>query len=143
MNKEIKNYLAELKALYPEISSIWLIGSRANGTARQDSDWDFLLFGNEQIFKDLTNDDYFHRNDVDLLVIVDSEGHFKKPRGQYKQGTLASWQWKQLTDDAASYRSVKFIPDSPGSAHGNIKEEILKAKRIDHLLNPLLNEAAR
>lgn len=28
-----------------EIETIWLVGSRANGQARTDSDWDFLIVG--------------------------------------------------------------------------------------------------
>lgn len=30
-----------------EIESIWLIGSRAEGTAKRDSDWDFLIVGED------------------------------------------------------------------------------------------------
>lgn len=33
----------------PGLKSIWLIGSRSNGTARNDSDWDLIAFGNDAI----------------------------------------------------------------------------------------------
>ena len=51
MEPKIKTYIDELITSYPEINSIWLIGSRANNSANKNSDWDFLVFANEHIFK--------------------------------------------------------------------------------------------
>jgi len=37
------SFLDELDA--PQITAIYLVGSRADNTQRKDSDWDFLVFG--------------------------------------------------------------------------------------------------
>jgi len=29
---------------------VWLFGSRANGTSDQNSDWDFIVFGDDDLF---------------------------------------------------------------------------------------------
>ena len=49
MKKEaLNNYIQSLTRKYLAIKSIWLIGSRANDNAREDSDWDLLVFADEK-----------------------------------------------------------------------------------------------
>jgi predicted nucleotidyltransferase len=50
-------YVAELTATYPGIREVWLLGSRANGTATEASDWDYLVFlDDDRIFNALCRD---------------------------------------------------------------------------------------
>lgn len=57
--REVKRYVQEID---PQ-AEIWLFGSRARGDAREDSDWDFLIFtqadlssGKRWIFSDHLTD---------------------------------------------------------------------------------------
>jgi Polymerase beta, Nucleotidyltransferase len=40
-------YVSALVSAYSAIREVWLYGSRANETARPDSDWDYLAFADE------------------------------------------------------------------------------------------------
>ena len=53
LSEEIAKYIHDLKRAFPRITSIWLVGSRANDTARDDSDWDFLVFSSSPISEDI------------------------------------------------------------------------------------------
>ena len=86
-------YCRELAKAHPNISELWLLGSRANDTARVESDWDLLAFATTNTFKDITVDLRFHRDDVDLLVVDASGDRFQKPWGSPKSGSLSSWAW--------------------------------------------------
>ena len=44
---EASEYILELVASSPSIREAWLFGSRAAGSARPESDWDFLAFTDE------------------------------------------------------------------------------------------------
>lgn len=129
MDAQISQYIEELAATYPAITSAWLIGSRANGTAKPTSDWDILLFSDEAVVKAIAGNDRFHRKDVDLLIVKES-GQFEKPWGIPKSGSLARWQWQQESPLEASYVEVKFIPDAPDSQHGEMVEKRVRAIRV-------------
>ncbi len=65
-----QQYVKELTGAYPGIREVWLLGSRANGTATEVSDWDYLVFlGDDRIFNALCQDRRFKRSGIDLLVI--------------------------------------------------------------------------
>ena len=66
---EIFSLLVQVKAAYPSIKSIWLIGSRANGCAINNSDWDFLVFANQETLELLRCAIGFHRANIDFLVV--------------------------------------------------------------------------
>jgi predicted nucleotidyltransferase len=40
-------YIRDLVAAYPAVKEVWLYGSRANGYADPDSDWDYLAFADD------------------------------------------------------------------------------------------------
>jgi hypothetical protein len=58
----------------------WLMGSRANNTHRPDSDWDYLVWANDErrLLDTLGQDSSFHDATVDLLVVIGDE-LFAKP----------------------------------------------------------------
>jgi predicted nucleotidyltransferase len=107
----IRPYLERLLTAYPTIESVWLIGSRANETARDDSDWDLLVFGSREVLDTLSKDDSFSRSDVDLLVVYDGD-NFESPYGgidnrKSKKGSLRKWEWRHFSPDLASYEACK------------------------------------
>ena len=63
-------YIGRLVQAYPSIREIWLLGSRANGSERPDSDWDCLAFGDDAgALNQLHNDPQFDDPKVDLLFV--------------------------------------------------------------------------
>jgi predicted nucleotidyltransferase len=90
-SEELNSYLASLIDRSNEITEIWLIGSRANGTARIDSDWDLLIFGNEQVLSELRSSEDLNCRDFDVLGVYDGN-KFESP-WQTKNGSLSSWEW--------------------------------------------------
>ncbi|MEK7323372.1 MAG: nucleotidyltransferase domain-containing protein [Pseudomonadota bacterium] len=108
----VAKYIQELVAEYPAIREVWLIGSRANQSAREDSDWDMLVFTESGVLDALRDDVRFHHLHIDLLVVNSTDDHFEKPWGdKRKKGTLQAWKWKRLTESEASYESQLWIPD--------------------------------
>ena len=67
-----REYLAQLTEAYSNITEVWLFGSRANGTAHSESDWDYLAFwdGKTALFDQLHTDRRFLQDDIDLLVLL-------------------------------------------------------------------------
>ena len=72
------HYIKQLVAAYPTIREVWLYGSRANGTERVDSDWDYLAYADKSTLDRLALDVRFDREDVDLMIVVDGN-RFLKP----------------------------------------------------------------
>jgi hypothetical protein len=63
-------YIAELTTAYPSIREVWLFGSRANGTERPDSDWDYLVFGDDdRLLGFLHMDTRFNVPYIDLMIV--------------------------------------------------------------------------
>ena len=104
------NYVLKLVGAYPEISEVWLLGSRAQGTARSDSDWDYLVFGSHRVLRSLRQRNGFNVPEVDLLVVYDGN-NFSKPwrdGNRVKGGSLKDWDWRRISDERATYRAAKF-----------------------------------
>jgi hypothetical protein len=117
LSEEIHNYIEGLKTAYPSITEIWIIGSRANGNANNDSDWDFLVFSSELIEQKIRQNTKSHREDVDLLL-VNKEGSFSKPFGKPKGGSLSKLKWRQVSEKLAHYEGCKWLPDPEAEAEG-------------------------
>ena len=95
---------------------VWLIGSQANATARTDSDWDLLVFGNQSLFEGLELLEPV--DSVDLLVVHDGNA-FRSPwnrttDGAVKSGSLSGWSWQELSSTKATYEGTK-LPNVWGS----------------------------
>jgi hypothetical protein len=107
-------YVTELVAAYPEIAEVWLIGSRAEGTPRTDSDWDYLVFANRKILHSLRQRKQFNSPEVDLLIVHDGN-QFTKPwrdGSRIKAGSLVDWHWQRISHTEATYRATKFRDDA-------------------------------
>lgn len=129
MSDELKTFVNELVKGNSGISAIWLIGSRANNTAKALSDWDILVFGDAKTFSDLKENEFFHRGAVDLLVVKDG-GDFERPYGRAKSGSLSKWRWKETSSNEAEYEGIKFIPDEIASDLGELDKKVCKAKLL-------------
>lgn len=70
---EIDRWLQNLLCITSGIIEIWFIGSRANGTSRPDSDWDFLAFANPSVLEFLAAETDLQRPDIDFLVSTDGD----------------------------------------------------------------------
>ena len=112
ITEEIQEYLSEIVSNISGIREIWLIGSRANGTAQDNSDWDFLVFGNSAALDKLKSMIEYNREYIDFLVVYNGDD-FIEPWGESpKSGSLKKWEWKRTSDYSAEYKQIKFIPDN-------------------------------
>ena len=117
------HYIKQLVAAYPTIREVWLYGSRANGTERIDSDWDYLAYADKSTLDRLALDVRFDREDVDLMIVVDGN-RFLKPwlcaGGPRKEGTLleevglGGLEWTRESKTVASYTATKEDQRRPG-----------------------------
>ena len=109
IDPETLEYIVSLASHAPEITSIWLYGSRANGNSSSASDWDFLVFGSELTLAWLTAERRFHCLNTDLLVVTDME-HFRNAWGnKAKSGSLTDWEWKEESALGAKYTESKWV----------------------------------
>jgi len=53
-------YVNKLTKRFPTIKSVWLIGSRANDTANECSDWDFIVFADNNVLEGIRKDEELH-----------------------------------------------------------------------------------
>ena len=128
----IKGYVQKLVEAYPGIKSIWLFGTRANNSYRSDSDWDLLVFGNQQILDDLKRNDTFYNDQIDLMIVF-NDNEFEKPWSDekgVKHGSLRSWEWLEISSKEATYKSVKYINEDEWFKEGMIDCKALKAFKI-------------
>ena len=104
---------AVLRGLLARNVEVWLIGSRANGTAKPRSDWDFVVFGGHQILSALQRETPVAS--LDVLVVVDAHTYVSPwPRlgdGQPKKGTWSQWKWHKVTEDEATYEAAKWADE--------------------------------
>jgi predicted nucleotidyltransferase len=131
--QNIQNYIDQLIEKSPEITDVWLIGSRANGNATACSDWDFLVFGCANTFDVVKNDKSLHCPEIDLLVVIG--GEFSKPYGDSKIGSLHEWEWSVESELEATYKGVKWVTtietgSEDASSMGYMIEQKLKAKKV-------------
>ena len=117
--EDTHKYISELVASYPSIREVWLVGSRADGSARPESDGDYMAFADEATLTALRSDSRFHRAGIDLMIVTNgdqSAAPWTDHSGS-KSGTLAKvdggWHWERLSPTQATYRATK-PPEAEG-----------------------------
>jgi hypothetical protein len=66
-----QQYIDNLTTTYPVIREVWLFGSRANGRQRLDSDWDYIVFGDDaRLLHTLHLDTRFNVPNIDLFFVA-------------------------------------------------------------------------
>jgi len=124
MNKIISLWLDSIRQRFPSIGPIWLIGSRANNSARPESDWDFIVFGSELLLQCLSDSKDLHRADVDFLVVFD-DNNFRAAWGETsKRGALSDWNWKEVGEYRAEYMDSKWIEENNTGVRRSIRQAI-------------------
>lgn len=138
----VYKYLQHLTEKYPQIKSIWILGSRANNNFTDDSDWDFWVFSNRKIF-DLLKENRLLKQEskskkIDTLVVYNGED-FEEPwpdmkngKSTAKQGLLSEWKWKKTSNLTADYKGTKEISkkEAGGKRISRVEERHLKAFKI-------------
>ncbi len=110
----IKVYLDRLVKKFPEITEIWLFGSRANSMLRATSDWDLLVFSTPKVLNDLKTNKDLNHEDIDILIVYDDD-HFESPWANIskegveitKSGSLKNWEFTKIDEKEATYKSAK------------------------------------
>lgn len=74
----LSEYIENLLSVCPEITEVWLIGSRANNKAQEDSDWDLFVFGNDHTLSTLQENLSLRHPDIDLLIVYNGND-FREP----------------------------------------------------------------
>lgn len=104
--------ISQLVELQSPPDSVWLIGSRANGRATNQSDTDLIVFGSEALLStvrcQLTRPEA-----VDCLIVFNGDDY--QDPWQEKSGSLSSLQWKQIDANSAKYVGNKWVPDEESS----------------------------
>ena len=130
LTDEIQRYVIDLCSRFSEVRAVWLIGSRAIGTARDTSDWDLLVFGSRAVLRELRANEDFRRPEVDLLVIYDSD-NFERPWADTRGGgSLSGWNWMPVSETKAAYRAAKPVYASDGTEEFNVQITQGEAIRI-------------
>lgn len=91
--------------------SVWLIGSRANGSATEASDWDLLVFQT----CDPTPTEARLPN-VDVLCVGPSGRILLEGKSAEYAFGLADLEWTETSEGVARYRGKRFVEYSEGQA---------------------------
>jgi predicted nucleotidyltransferase len=85
-----------------EVKSIWLMGSRANGMATDDSDWDLLVFQNKPV-------GFIESNHSMIDIVRVNNKEIGQTDGINYNFPFSSWDWEELSKDEAKYTGRKFV----------------------------------
>ena len=102
-------YIAALTSAYPAIKEVWLIGSRADDSAKASSDWDYIAIADENTLRALSADVTLRDPAIDLLVVYDGDNFCKPwPDGdRQKRGSFSGWHWQRVSPVEATYKATK------------------------------------
>jgi predicted nucleotidyltransferase len=140
INYNVQDYILSLTQAFPSIKEIWLFGSRANDTFKDSSDWDLLVFADEEVFNALQSCSSFNENYIDLLINYRGDD-FTSPWGDPpKSGNLKTWEWEKITETDAVYTEAKCIDNTECSQEFNADFIYTKLTRRNAIrLWPLAN----
>ena len=103
----LSDYIRRLVGTFPKIRQVWLLGSRANGTAKDNSDWDYIVFGDTALLETLRSNPNWKEPEIDLMVVHNGDD-FEEPWGERpKHGSLSGWEWEQVSPTCAQYKATK------------------------------------
>lgn len=127
----VRKIIDDVIARYEGIREIWLFGSRANGTNKENSDWDILIFADQNVLGSLEKENSERYLNLDIMIVFDQD-NFRGPwrresDGAYKRGNLQDWEWKELQSGLATYKATKEV-------HGRVfpEKKTCKAIRLFH-----------
>lgn len=88
-----------------ETDSIWFVGSRANGTERTDSDWDFIVFVCDQVSERAAR-----HSQVDIIRVDRNGNYLLEGQPLELSGQFKTWQWREIEPGRAAY-TVRVTPE--------------------------------
>jgi hypothetical protein len=115
-------YIERLVSAYPSIREVWLFGSRANNREREGSDWDYLVFGDDdRLLNSLHLDTQFNEPGIDLFFLA-APGIAMKPwiDATHKNLRLddapGNLNWRVMSATVAQYSEPinRELDNSPG-----------------------------
>jgi predicted nucleotidyltransferase len=115
----------------PGLQSIWLFGSRANGTSKADSDWDYLAFGTAETLSHIRAAVSLHREDTDFFVVADGNEFHAAWGDVSKSGSLVEWEWAALSESLAEYTQTKYLEQDDESRMDIKRVKALKVWPVD------------
>jgi len=95
----------------PRTESLWLVGSRANERAKDDSDWDFLVFSANELVRTRAR-----LENVDVIRVGPSGRVLVEGAPEYLASTFDDFQWTRLDARRANYVGKKFREFEFGTA---------------------------
>lgn len=95
--------VAELAA-EPSTREVWLIGSRANGTATEESDWDLLVFTDEDPHPVAARR---LKVKIDILRVGPSGRALLEGKPEDLRFEFADFSWSSVSGECASYIGKK------------------------------------
>ena len=110
-------FIRRLAGVQPSPESIWLIGSRANGGATNESDWDFVVFADAAYFEMLKAGSPAAELAVGVFVVVDAS-IFRNPWNENKAGGLGRWAL-ECADCLPRNLSAHSLDSGPRPKEGN------------------------
>ena len=100
---EVQAVIDQLKSEFGTLS-VWFIGSRANGTYRSDSDWDFVCFRNSPVEIKEARCEF-----VDVVQVGNDGKYLLEGQPPHLIGQFKNWDWNQINSNCAKYRS-RIVP---------------------------------
>ena len=94
------------------IQSIWLIGSRANATVHETSDWDILIFS---VLEPVVVDARWEL--IDVLHVGPSGKMLLEGKSEYCTCDFSDFEWELKSKCEATYKGRKSVDHPAGVAH--------------------------
>lgn len=88
-----------------ETESIWFVGSRANGTERPDSDWDFIVFVCDKL-----SERRARHSQIDIIRVDQNGSYLLEGQPIELSGQFKTWQWREIEPGRATY-TVRATPE--------------------------------
>ena len=104
--KEITAIIDEI-AREPATTAVWLLGSRANGTATTKSDWDVLVFSAEE-----TTPVASRYEGLDVLRVGSEGNALLEGKSEDLIQPFSRFKWSRTGDREASYMGQRFRTDT-------------------------------
>ena len=67
---ELRDFISRFKVVFPEAREVWLFGSRVDGTASPESDWDLMAVCGRDVCPEVVARAEEFRSDVFSVFIV-------------------------------------------------------------------------
>lgn len=111
--EDLARVLERFVSEFPRVTEIWVFGSRADGTASDDSDWDLLVRSDDHLTAAAVRPAQHFRSERFCLFIAHGDS-FERPwprahDGLTETGSFPDWRWT-WEGDRARYHGSSLKP---------------------------------